>query len=168
VLENSVVKGYHAYQIKPPITDPPTKLRVDREYTNIVDRDACLVWLPELEEFDEELHDVITDHQRHLKLSDIAGLPVGHAPIVLAGFFRTVLDEDGSVYAVATGEPCQSFPSWPAPGDKGGGAVIPCSYYITSTPSKFEYHLSLLSSTLEKNGRRFSYESVMYVVICTC
>lgn len=54
VLENSVVKGYHAYQIKPPITDPPTKLRVDREYTNIVDRDACLVWLPELEEFDKK------------------------------------------------------------------------------------------------------------------
>jgi len=71
VWENSVVNWYHAYQIKPPITDPPTKLRVDKEYTYIIDRDACLVWLPELEEFDDKLHDMITDHQRHLKLSDI-------------------------------------------------------------------------------------------------
>lgn len=148
--KKSVVKGYHAYKIKPPITDPPTKLRVDRVYTNIVDRDACLVWLPEREEFDEHLLDMITDRQRHLKLSDIAGLPIGHAPRVLAGFFRTVLDEDGSVYADATGDPCQSFPPWPALGDKGGGAVIPCSYHITSSPSKFEYNLSLLNSTLEK------------------
>jgi len=50
------------------------------------------------------------------QLSDIAGLPIGHAPRVLAGFFWTVLDEDGSVYAVATGELCHSFPPWPAPG----------------------------------------------------
>jgi len=59
---------------------------VDKEYTNIIDRDACLVWLPELEEFDDKLHDMITDHLRHLKLSDIAGLPIRHAPRVLAGF----------------------------------------------------------------------------------
>jgi len=89
---------------------------VNKEYTYIIDRDACLVWLPELEEFDDKLHDMITDHQRHLKLSDIAGLPIEHAPRVLADFFWTVLDEDGSVYAVATGELCQSFPPWPAPG----------------------------------------------------
>jgi len=112
------------------------------------DRDACLVWLPELEEFGEKLHDMITDHQRHLKLSDIAGLPIRHGPRVLAGFFRTVLHKNGSVYAVATGE-LRTSP-WPAPGDKGGGAVIHCSYYITSTPSKFEYNIFLLSSTLEK------------------
>ena len=56
---------------KTPITDPPTKLRVDKEYTYIIDRDACLVWLPKLEEFDDKLHDMITDHLRHLKLSDI-------------------------------------------------------------------------------------------------
>ena len=81
---------------------------MNKEYTYIIDRDACLVWLPELEEFDDKLHDMITDHQRHLKLSDIAGLPIEHAPRVLADFFWTVLDEDGSVYAVATGELCQS------------------------------------------------------------
>ena len=89
---------------------------MEKEYTNIIDKAACLVWLPELEEFGEKLHHMITEHQRHLKLSDIAGLPVGHAPRVLAGFFRTVLDDDGSVNAVATGELCQSFPPWPALG----------------------------------------------------
>ena len=56
------------------------------------------MWLPELEVFDDKLHELITDHQRHLKLS--AGLSIEHAPRVLAEFFWTVLDEDGSVYAV--------------------------------------------------------------------
>ena len=103
---------------------------MDKEYTNIIDRDACLVWLPELEEFDEKLHDMITYHQRHLKLSDIAGLPIRHAPRVLSGFFWTVLDDDGIMcMLLLLVNSCQSFPPWPAPGDKGGGAVIPCSYY---------------------------------------
>ena len=74
------------------------------------------MWLPELEEFDDKLPDMITDHQRHLKVSDIAGLPIEHAPTVLEDFFWTVLDEDGSVFAVATGKLCQSFPPWQAPG----------------------------------------------------
>jgi len=103
---------------------------------------------------------MITDHQRHLKLSDIAGLPIGHAPRVLVGFFWTVLDEDGSVYAVATGE----LLSGHLPGQHLGwwwsSYPFNCSYYIKRTPSKFEYNLSLLSSTLEKNGRRFSVMNV--------
>ena len=90
MLENCVIKGYHAYQIKPPITDPPTKLRVDREYTNIVDKEACLVWLPDLETFNESIHDMVTDQRRQLQLLDIAGLPIGHAPRTLAGFFSEV------------------------------------------------------------------------------
>ena len=108
-------------------------IRVNKEYTYIIDRDACLVWLPELEEFDDKLHDMITDHQKHLKLSDIAGLHIEHAPRVLAELFWTVLDEDGSVYAVATGELCQSFPPWSAPGvvvEQFDNSLINCDYPV--------------------------------------
>lgn len=33
VLGNSIIKEYHAYQIKPPNTYLPAQLKVDREYT---------------------------------------------------------------------------------------------------------------------------------------
>lgn len=145
-----MIKGYHAYQIRSPITDPPTQLRVDREYTNIADMEACLVWLPDLETFNENVHDLVTDQTRQLKLCDIAGLPIGHVPRILAGFFRTVLDEKGSIYAITTGEPCPSFPPWPAPSEKGGGAVIPCSYFIKCSPCNFESNVCILHSTLDQ------------------
>ena len=130
-IENSVIKGYHAFKIRPPHTEPKTRLRVDREYTNINDRDACLVWIPELSTFDETLHSMVTDHQRNLMLSDVAGLAIGHVPRILASCFRDLLDSRADIYATAMGDPVQSFPPWPAPSEKGGGAVIPCSYTIT-------------------------------------
>ncbi|XP_052799301.1 poly [ADP-ribose] polymerase tankyrase-1-like [Mya arenaria] len=122
-LENSMIKGYHVYKIKTPITDPVTKLVVDREYTYIKDKDACLVWIPGLSEFDITLHDMVTDDKRQLKLSDIAALPIGHVPCILC--FYNVLDSGGHVCAIMTGEPTPSFPPWPAPSESGGGVVIP-------------------------------------------
>ena len=35
-----------------------------------------------------------------------------------------------SLPSVQTGDPCQSFPPWPAPQSIGGGAVIPCLYSV--------------------------------------
>lgn len=35
-----------------------------------------------------------------------------------------------SSYSKQTGDPCLSFPPWPAPQFPGGGAVIPCEYII--------------------------------------
>ena len=66
ILSNSVIKGYHAFKIRPPITTPPTRLQVEPEYTNIHDTDACLVWLPSLESFPESLHGTVTDDKRQL------------------------------------------------------------------------------------------------------
>ncbi|XP_060569524.1 uncharacterized protein LOC132727941 [Ruditapes philippinarum] len=63
VLKKSVIKGYHAFQIRPPSTTPPTRLTVEPEYTNIHDTDACLVWLPPLESFQTLLHDSVTDQK---------------------------------------------------------------------------------------------------------
>lgn len=148
ILENSVIKGYHAFKIKPPDTDPKTKLRIDREYTNISDKDACLVWIPELSDLDGNLHNMVTDKERNLILSDIAGLPIGHVPRILASCFYEVLDNGGTVYATATGEPVPSFPPWPAPQEKGGGVVIPCSY--TLLVDNLDVTVKMLSETLSK------------------
>lgn len=61
-------KGYHVYEIRPPmnLTDSPTRLPVDLEYTNITDQHASLVWIPELTHFPTELHNVTTDVKRNL------------------------------------------------------------------------------------------------------
>jgi hypothetical protein len=136
-LENSVIKGYHHYQIRPPMTQPKTLLSVDREYTNIHDLDACLVWIPPLTQFNTQLHDMVTDATRELTLRDIAALPLGHVPRGLAGSFRSILDDGGSVFAEPTGEPVPSFPPWPAPMSKGGGVVIPCTYIIQHHDESF-------------------------------
>lgn len=93
-INKCVVKGYHAFKIRPPFTSPPTRLLVDREYSNIKDVNACLVWLPPLNKFPPHMHDNITDAKRQLKLSDIAGLPIG----CLSSHFRDVLDNGGGEY----------------------------------------------------------------------
>jgi hypothetical protein len=145
LAKNSVVKGYHAFKIKPP---SDTQLIVDREYTNINDKDACLIWVPELTTFDPNLHDMVTDEQTNLRLSDIAGLPIGHVPRVLASCFYHIIDSGDSVFATVTGDPVQSFPPWPAPSEKGGGAVIPCDYTLVVKDK--ESVLTLLKETLAK------------------
>lgn len=67
-IKNSVIKGYQVYEIRPPmnLTDSPTRLPVDLEYTNITDQHASLVWIPELTHFPTELHNVTTDVKRNL------------------------------------------------------------------------------------------------------
>ena len=40
---------------------------------------ACVVWITDLQDFNDDMHDLVTD-VKHLKLSDIAGLPNGHVP----------------------------------------------------------------------------------------
>jgi len=126
-----VIKGFHRYKIRPPKPSLYiTRLLVDREYTNIHDICSCLVWLPSLSSFPAAIHECVTDEKRHLKLSDVAGLPVGHVPRGLASCFRSILDIGGHVYAIPTGDPLPSFPPWPALNEKGGGVVIPCYYTI--------------------------------------
>lgn len=67
------------------------------------------------------MHHEYTNIKRLLKLEDIAGLPVGHVPRSLAGYFRTILDDKGQVFAQITGEPVPSFAPWPAPTSKCRG-----------------------------------------------
>ena len=84
VLKNSVVKGYHVYKLKPLMTNPATRLVVQREYSNPRDPSACLVWVPPLSAMQEDIHDMYTDIKSFLKVSaDIADLPVGHVPLLV-------------------------------------------------------------------------------------
>lgn len=83
-LANAVIKGYHVYKIKPLVTS--VKLIVDREYINIQDENAFLVWLPELDHFPKSMISEYADIKRHCYCRDIAGLPAGHVSRCLAGF----------------------------------------------------------------------------------
>ena len=103
---------------------------MDREYLNVHDRDACLVWIPQKETFTEEQLLLETDEKRYLKLDDITGLPIGHVPRGLATAFRDILDIDGKIYAIAKSKAVQSFPPWPPVFENGGGAIIPCDYVV--------------------------------------
>ena len=80
IIDESVIKGYHHFKIRPPYITPMPQLSIDREYTNIKDINACLVWLPPIGSFPSEVQEMVTDEKRKLKLSDIAGLPIGHVP----------------------------------------------------------------------------------------
>ena len=112
------------------MTTPPTRLTVDREYTNVHDQDACLVWLPDIDCFHSSLHELVTDEGRYLKLKDVAGLPVGHVPRTLASALRNLMDLGATVECEATDDPQPSFPPWPAQQETGGGVVIPCTYVV--------------------------------------
>ena len=141
-IQDSVIKGYHHFKIKPP---DGVLLRIDLEYTNVHDENAALVWIPELRDIPQNMHSIVTDAARFLKLSDIAGLPIGHVPRGLAIAFRQIIEYGGSVSALSKGEPRQTFPPWPAPHETGGGAVIPCDYFIKTEAEK---HVVLLKETL--------------------
>lgn len=95
---------------------------------------------------------MVTDQQRQLKLSDVAGLPIGHAPRILASFFRSILDNEGAIHAECTGNPCPSFPppTWPAPAETGGGVVIPCKFFIVCYNKDLKHFVAQLEATLDK------------------
>ena len=46
IIRNCVIKGYHEFKVKPLVSNN-LELRVDREYSNIHDADACVVWIPD-------------------------------------------------------------------------------------------------------------------------
>lgn len=154
VIKNSVIKGYHVYQIHPPMTNPPTRLRVDLEYTNLRDENASLIWVPNIDTFDNEFHKLITDQKRFLYLSDIAGLPVGHAPWGLSSAFRKLLENNCDIHAEPTDDPIPSFPPWPPVQEKGGGVVIPCTYIITCQQDEVDDANDLIMRTLNEMPER--------------
>jgi hypothetical protein len=126
----------------------PVRLPVDLEYTNISDVHASLVWIPELSSFPVDAHDVVTDTKRKLKLTDVAGLPIGHSPRGLSFAFRQLLEIDCSIHAIALADPCPSFPPWPLVKEKGGGIVILCDYIITCSADRVDYVKGIISKAI--------------------
>ena len=61
IVENSVIKGFHVYRVPPPLMDPPVRLKVDREYSNMKDKDVSLVWVPDIDSFEEADKSFIVD-----------------------------------------------------------------------------------------------------------
>ncbi|KAH3851881.1 hypothetical protein DPMN_094368 [Dreissena polymorpha] len=150
-IEDSVMKGYHQFKIRPPMH---TELNVDLEYTNLHDENAALVWIPPIEDFPPEMRQNVTDQSRFLILCDIAGLPIGRVPRGLAGAFRNIIELEGKITALDTGEPCPSFAPWPAPEATGGGVVIPCDYIITCADNDFNIICDAIDSMPEKEAMK--------------
>ena len=69
VIETAVVKGYHEFQIRPPIDLP---LPVTKEYGNKHDPYACLVWVPELDSIPFTMWFHVTDIKRGETVQTIA------------------------------------------------------------------------------------------------
>ena len=160
-IKNAVIKGYHAFKIRPPLLDPPTRLKVDREYLNLEDVNSMLVWIPPLETFHQSFHNIVTDASRNLKLCDIADLPMGHVPRGLAGVFRQFMDQsDAEIVAIPKGLPCDSFPPWPPKAAKGGGVVVPAEYEISVADDKYNEYKTLLSSAIQLMAERHVLEIV--------
>jgi hypothetical protein len=87
-LTNSVIKGYQAFQIKVPVN---ITLSVFKEYGNLYDKCACLVYMPEsVAPREDEVFDVT---RPWLKLGQVAGLPVGHVPRGLADILWRILND---------------------------------------------------------------------------
>ena len=148
VLKISVVKRHHVYKVKPTMTIPATSLVVQREYSNTRDPSACLVWVPPLSDKPEDIHNMYTDIKCFLKVSDIADLPVGHVPLKFSGSFRAFLEKGCAITCEPIGLPCPSFLPWPQ--KEGGGAVIPCHYFIKCSSNLVEYLKKELKSAVGK------------------
>ncbi|KAK3089455.1 hypothetical protein FSP39_003759 [Pinctada imbricata] len=133
IINQSVIKGYHQFKIKP-LHSCNFSLPVEREYTNITDTHACLVWIPE--KVPENKLNLVTDEKRYLTLKDIVGLPCGHVRRGLAPAFRIILDKGGQIMAEATQEPRPSFPPWPEQLESGGGIVIPFCIMVFGSKDK--------------------------------
>ena len=73
------------------------------------------------------MHGMSTDNKRHLVLSDVAGLPIGHVPRELAICFREVLDNGRTVHAEPYGEPAPCFSSWPELHEADGDVALRCN-----------------------------------------
>jgi hypothetical protein len=88
-ITNSVVKGYQAFQIKAPLN---VQLPVYKEYGNVHDKHACLVYMPE-DIPSARLKEMFDETRAWLTLGEVAGLPVGHVPRGLADVIWNILND---------------------------------------------------------------------------
>lgn len=104
-LKNSVIKGYHLYEIRPPLnlTDSLNKITC-RSRVYKFNWPTCISAWFGFQSFPTDLHNVITDVERNLKLSDISGLPVGHVPRGLSLAFLQLIENNCQIRALTIGD----------------------------------------------------------------
>ena len=88
LIDNMVIKGYHEFQIRPP---PTMLLPVTRELGNKNDPNACLVWVPKLDQIPASEWNMVTDEKRGETVRTIAGLPIGRVPRGISKCFWELL-----------------------------------------------------------------------------
>lgn len=146
-MKNSIIKGYHIYKVKHPTTNPATRLTVEKEFSHPRDPSACLVWIPPLSDMSTDLQDMYTDPKRYLY---VAGLPIGRVPHEFSGTLRLFMEKWCVISSEPIGMPCHSFPPWPQVHEKGGGAVIPCDYFIKRSPCMVQFVKDTLQSDVNQ------------------
>ena len=95
IIENSNVKGYHSFKIKP---HPLINMLVVNEIKNPKDENAMLVKMPHLDDIPYRLHQDITrkkkhTHEKDQKVAEIADEIVGRVPANLCRVFRELIKQ---------------------------------------------------------------------------
>ena len=142
-VTDSSIKGYHIFKVTPYQT---IKMLVEKDKENSYDPHAMVIKVPDLKNIPVELHDRVTKEAKgktsKQTVRDTTGMTVGRVPANVCALFHKLL-EDGDVReitCVSVDKPMQSkTPSfrqsfkWNTKGyDRcGGGAFIPCTYYLT-------------------------------------
>lgn len=103
------------------LTDSPTRLPVDLGYTYLTDHMYLWFGFQSLYIFSNRFTRCHNRCGKDLKLSDISGLPVAHAPRGLSFAFLQLIETNCQIHALTIGDPCQSFPPWHHVMEKGGG-----------------------------------------------
>ncbi|XP_019646829.1 PREDICTED: uncharacterized protein LOC109487283 [Branchiostoma belcheri] len=147
-VDGVVIKGYHIFRRRPLLG---LRMKVVPEPDNPMDKDALVVVMPPLDSIPTADHDVVTDTKRSTTVRHIAGKWIGRLPAGLSTILRRMKAEGevAELTCVATGEPRQSFAPWPMPGQKGGGAVIPCKLHVQVTDR--ERAIAALKSAFESD-----------------
>lgn len=95
--------------------------------------------------------------KRNLKLSDIAGLPVGHAPRGLSLAFLQLIEYNCQIHALTIDNrrPMPKFPSMTPYYEKGRGrAVIPCDYVSKCSQDIINYAKKVISNAIGQRPER--------------
>ena len=139
--------------------DQPVRLKFDREYSNMKDKDASLVWVPDIDSFEEEDKSFIVHERNFLMLADIAGLQIGHVPQGLSSAMRQLLDKDCYIFAIPTGKAIPSFPPpWPHIQEKKGGMVIPSQYVVRWEKMAISAAKAILKNAINEMQEKDAYK----------
>ena len=95
IIENSAIKGYHIFKIKP---HPLIKMLVVNDIQNPKDENAMLVKMPPLDDIPSRLHQDVTRkkkgaHEKDQTVDEIADEIVGRVPANLCRVFRELIKQ---------------------------------------------------------------------------